>query len=250
MGIPTKPPPTHTFSTSKHSKMAATMISRTSVRAPVAAAKLSSRSAVAAPIMCVPKVASAPGMDRVISLVCQGNAEKAMQAVRETKLPSATKTAVAVAVSNVMMASPAHAGVLFDFNLTLPIIAGQFLALMFILDKVVFSPIGEILDKRDGELREKLMAVKDNAGDLDALAAEAAAIISSARQDATAAIKKAKEETDAVCNEKVGAAKAKLDGELKVALTTLESQKADAMSSLEATAETLASEIEEKILPA
>ena len=55
-------------------------------------------------------------------------------------------------VSNVLMASPAHAGVLFDFNLTLPIIAGQFLALMFILDKVVFSPIGEILDKRDGEL--------------------------------------------------------------------------------------------------
>merc|ERR1712216_285689 len=108
-------------------------------------------------------------------------------------------------------------------------IAGQFLALMFILDKVVFSPIGEILDKRDGELREKLMAVKDNAGDLDALAAEAAAI------------KKAKEETDVVCNEKVATAKAKLDGELKVALESLESQKADAMSSLEATAETLAS---------
>ena len=58
------------------------MISRTSIRAPVAAAKLSSRSAVAAPIVCMPKVASAPGMDRVISLVCQGNAEKAMQAVR------------------------------------------------------------------------------------------------------------------------------------------------------------------------
>eukprot|EP00959_Pyramimonas_sp_CCMP1952_P284970 5957863-Pyramimonas_sp.AAC.1 len=91
--------------------MAATMIARTSVRAPVAAAKLSSRSAVAAPIMCAPKVAAAPGMDRVISLVCQGNAEKAMQAVREAKLPAATKTAVAVAVSNVLMASPAHAGV-------------------------------------------------------------------------------------------------------------------------------------------
>jgi len=226
----------------------------TSMRATVArpaAVQLSSRKATCAPL--VSRVA-APGMARLATLVIAakngGSVEKALAAVRDVKVNDASKAVLAATVSNVLLAAPANAGVLFDFNLTLPIIAGQFLALMFILDKVVFSPIGEILDKRDGELREKLMAVKDNAGDLDALAAEAAAIISAARQDATAAIKKAKEETDVVCNEKVATAKAKLDGELKVALESLESQKADAMSSLEATAETLASEIEEKILPA
>jgi F-type H+-transporting ATPase subunit b len=78
-----------------------------------------------------------------------------------------------VAVSNVMMAAPAHAGVLFDFNLTLPIIVGQFLVLMVVLDKVMFTPVGDVLDKRDGELRAKLMAVKDNGGDLDSLAVRA-----------------------------------------------------------------------------
>jgi len=228
------------------------MISQTVARAPVAAAKLSSRSATCSPIMAAPKIASAPGMARVMSLVCEGSADKktVMQAVREVQVPAAVKPALMVAVSNVMMASPAHAGVLFDFNLTLPIIAGQFLALMFILDKVMFSPVGEVLDKRDGELRNMLMAVKDNGGELDDLAAEAGKILSEARGDATDAIKAAKAKADEECAEKVGAAKSKLDGELTTALAQLETQKVDALKSLDATAGTLAKEIEEKILPA
>lgn len=82
----------------------------------------------------------------------------------------AVRGALTAVVSNVLLAGPANAGVLFDFNLTLPIIAGQFLALMFIMDKLVYSPVGEVLDKRDGELRSKLMAVKDNSAELGALA--------------------------------------------------------------------------------
>ena len=77
---------------------------------------------------------------------------------------------LAATVSNVLLAAPANAGQLFDFNLTLPIICGQFLALMFVLDKLIYSPVGEVLDSRDGELRSKLMAVKDNSGELQALA--------------------------------------------------------------------------------
>lgn len=89
---------------------------------------------------------------------------------RELEAPVAVRGALTAVVSNVLLAGPANAGVLFDFNLTLPIIAGQFLALMFIMDKLVYSPVGEVLDKRDGELRSKLMAVKDNSAELGALA--------------------------------------------------------------------------------
>lgn len=44
-------------------------------------------------------------------------------------------------VANILMALPAHAeaGKIFDFNLTLPIMAGQFLLLMVFLDKTWFS---------------------------------------------------------------------------------------------------------------
>lgn len=63
-------------------------------------------------------------------------------------------------------ASRPAAGKIFDFNLTLPLMAGQFLILMVVLDKLVYKPVGAVLDARDSELRTKLEAVKDNAGDL------------------------------------------------------------------------------------
>jgi F0F1-type ATP synthase membrane subunit b/b' len=44
--------------------------------------------------------------------------------------------------------------------------AGQFLVLMVVLDKLVYSPVGKVLDDRDAQLRSKLEAVKDNSSDL------------------------------------------------------------------------------------
>lgn len=60
------------------------------------------------------------------------------------------------------MALPAHAvaGKIFDFNLTLPIMVGQFLLLMVFLDKTWFTPVGKVLDERDGYIREQLKKFK------------------------------------------------------------------------------------------
>jgi hypothetical protein len=51
-----------------------------------------------------------------------------------------------LAVANVIMAMPAaaEAGKLFDFNLTLPIMAGEILLLMVFLDKFWFGPVGKV----------------------------------------------------------------------------------------------------------
>ena len=78
---------------------------------------------------------------------------------RETAL---LKPAVLVALTNAIAALPAHAdaGKIFDFNLTLPIMTGQFLLLMVFLDKFWFGPVGEVLDKRDGYIREQLQKFK------------------------------------------------------------------------------------------
>ena len=72
------------------------------------------------------------------------------------------------ALANVMIAAPALAepGKIFDFNMTLPVMAGQFLVLMVVMDKLVYSPVSKVLDERDAVLRSKLEAVKDNGGDL------------------------------------------------------------------------------------
>lgn len=78
------------------------------------------------------------------------------------------KPAALTVLSNVLLSMPAHAeaGKIFDFNLTLPIMAGQFLLLMVFLDKAWFTPVGKLLDERDAELRSKLAIVKDNSGEV------------------------------------------------------------------------------------
>merc|ERR1719183_2375776 len=90
------------------------------------AAQLSYRNATCAPLVAR---TAAPGMARLATLVIAakngGSVEKAMAAVRDVKVNDSAKA---------LLAAPANAGVLFDFNLTLPIIAGQFLLLMFIPD--------------------------------------------------------------------------------------------------------------------
>ena len=40
-------------------------------------------------------------------------------------------------------------GHLFDFDLTLPVFAVEFLTLMVILSKTWFGPVGKVLDDRD-----------------------------------------------------------------------------------------------------
>ena len=83
-------------------------------------------------------------------------------------MSTAARVAVAGAAGNALLAAPAfaEAGKIFDFNLTLPLMAGQFLVLMVVLDKLVYSPVGKVLDDRDAQLRSKLEAVKDNSSDL------------------------------------------------------------------------------------
>ena len=55
-----------------------------------------------------------------------------------------------------------------DFNMTLPVMMGEFLLLMVFLDKVWFGPVGRVLDERDKELRGKLALVKDNGSEVGA----------------------------------------------------------------------------------
>lgn len=49
---------------------------------------------------------------------------------------------------------------LFEFNLTLPIIAIEFLLLMVALDKLYFSPLGKFMDERDAKIRSELSEVQ------------------------------------------------------------------------------------------
>ena len=77
-------------------------------------------------------------------------------------MPTLVKPAALAAITSVLVTLPAHAeaGKILDFNLTLPIMATQFLLLMVFLEKTWFTPVGKVLDQRDKLLRDQLGSVK------------------------------------------------------------------------------------------
>lgn len=113
-------------------------------------------------------------------------------------MPAVVKPTATVAIANLIMASPAFAeGKLFDFNITLPIMAGQFLLLMVFLDKSWFTPVGKVLDERDELIRSKLASVSGNTEKIAEMQAEAEKTLKGARDAATAAVNEARATTTA-----------------------------------------------------
>ncbi|GJN08261.1 hypothetical protein PR202_ga26167 [Eleusine coracana subsp. coracana] len=72
---------------------------------------------------------------------------------------------------------------LFDFNLTLPAIAIEFLLLMVALDKLYFTPLGKFMDERDAKIRGELGSVKAASEEVKQLEEQAAAVMKAARAE-------------------------------------------------------------------
>ncbi|KAI3687714.1 hypothetical protein L1987_81416 [Smallanthus sonchifolius] len=168
--------------------------------------------------------------------------------------PKTLATAAAVAASIAATPLPSLAeefekAQLFDFDLTLPIIAAEFLFLMFTLDKLYYSPLGNFMDKRDAEIKEKLSSVKDTSTEVKALEEQAAAIMRAARAEISAALNKMKKETAAEVDAKLAEGRKKVEAELQEALASLEKQKEETIKSLDSQIAALSQEIVNKVLP-
>eukprot|EP01023_Acetabularia_acetabulum_P019743 TRINITY_DN200_c0_g1_i1.p1 TRINITY_DN200_c0_g1~~TRINITY_DN200_c0_g1_i1.p1 ORF type:complete len:225 (-),score=67.04 TRINITY_DN200_c0_g1_i1:753-1394(-) len=190
-------------------------------------------------------------IQRASSVVVRAQAPKTQER-KNVDLSCAVKPAVVAAVTNVLLSMPAHAeaGKLFDFNLTLPVMAGQFILLMIWLDKFWFGPVGKVLDERDELIRSKLASVKDNSEGLRELQEEAEKVLKDARAEVQAKIADAKAKVQAEQAEKLAAAKDKVDKELEVALAQLDKERDLAMANLEQQVEKLSAQILKRVLPA
>merc|ERR1719487_448811 len=144
----------------------------------------------------------------------------------------------------------AEAGKLFDFDATLPIMAGQFLLLMVVLDKTWFSPVGAVLDERDEKIRGMLASVQDNSDDISSMEAEAKACVADARAAAQAMMAEKKKGAEAETTAKLKALKDELDAEYSALLSQLEAEKEQAYADLKPKVEELASSIVSKLVPA
>ncbi|KRX12137.1 ATP synthase subunit b', chloroplastic, partial [Trichinella nelsoni] len=100
--------------------------------------------------------------------------------------------ATSLAVAPPSLAAEIEKAALFDFDLTLPIQAVQFLLLMVALDKLYYSPLGKFMDERDAAIREKLGSVKDTSAEVKQLEEQGVAIMRAARAEIAAALSKMK----------------------------------------------------------
>ncbi|KAK9207896.1 hypothetical protein WN944_000245 [Citrus x changshan-huyou] len=167
---------------------------------------------------------------------------------------SALKSLSAVAVTSLAFSPPSLAAeiekaALFDFNLTLPIIMVEFLVLMFALDKIYYSPLGNFMDERDNAIKEKLNSVKDTSEEVKQLEEQAAAVMRAARAEISAALTKMKKETQLEVEQKLAVGRKKIEAELQEALANLEKQKEDTIKSLDSQIAALSEEIVRKVLP-
>ncbi|KAM7276551.1 hypothetical protein ACFE04_018417 [Oxalis oulophora] len=138
---------------------------------------------------------------------------------------------------------------LFEFNLTLPIIAAEFLLLMVTLDKLYYTPLGNFMDQRDAAIKEKLNSVKDTSSEVKELEEQANAIMRAARAEIAAALSKMKKETQLEVEQKIAEGRKKVELELQEALAALEKQKDDTIKALDSQISALGQEIVKKVLP-
>ncbi|KNA09679.1 hypothetical protein SOVF_151500 [Spinacia oleracea] len=138
---------------------------------------------------------------------------------------------------------------LFDFNLTLPIIMAEFLFLMFALDKIYYTPLGDFMDKRDASIKEQLSGVKDTSSEVKQLEEQANAVMRAARAEISAALNKMKKETQLEVEAKLAEGRKKIEVELQEALGSLEQQKEDTIKSLDSQISALSDDIVKKVLP-
>ena len=167
------------------------------------------------------------------------------------QLPGLVATAaVAVAAAPLpALAEQMEKAALFDFNLTLPLIATEFLLLMVALEKLYFTPLGKFMDERDAKIRAELGGVKDASEEVRQLEEQAAAVLKAARAEIAAALNKMKKETTQELEAKLDEGRRRVEAELVEALANLEAQKEEAVKALDAQIASLSDEIVKKVLP-
>lgn len=168
-------------------------------------------------------------------------------------LKSAAMTAAPLSLSSLLLPLPSLAeeiekASLFDFNLTLPIIMAEFLFLMFALDKIYYTPLGDFMDKRDAAIKEQLSDVKDTSSEVKQLEEQANAVMRAARAEISAALNMMKKETQLEVEAKLAEGRKKIEAELQEALASLEQQKEDTIKSLDSQISALSDEIVKKVL--
>lgn len=151
-------------------------------------------------------------------------------------------------LSTVLIASAEGEGGLFDFNATLPLVALQFVVLMFALNIIFYAPIMKILDDRDVYIRNTLKEASDILLSADDMSAKYEQKLVDARKQSQSLILKTEEDTKVLVEKEIALTQKDINELINTGTRELNIQKDLSLKTLQEQVDTLSEQIKAKIL--
>lgn len=136
---------------------------------------------------------------------------------------------------------------MFDFDLTSPLMAGQFLLLVILLNVIFYKPLTKVLEDRNDYILTKEQDGRERLAKAEALAQQYEQQLAGARKQSVEVIANAQAEAKKIADEQIAAAQKEAIAQREQATKEIEGQKQAAMRALEQQVETLSSQILAKL---
>ena len=137
---------------------------------------------------------------------------------------------------------------MFDFDDKLPLMAIQFLLLVFILDRVFYTPFGKTLDDRSEYVRSKRMGSQERLDQSKKMAEAYEAELADTRKQAQSIVAEAQAEAQKLAAAQMATAQQEAQGQREAAQKEIDQQKQAAMATLDQQVDQLSNQIVEKLL--
>jgi F-type H+-transporting ATPase subunit b len=141
-------------------------------------------------------------------------------------------------------------GGLFDLDATLPLMAVQVVLLTFILNSLFFSPVGRVVEEREGYVTTSRAEAKQKLAQAERLEADLKEQLKDARLSASKLIQEAEADSDKLYREALAAATADANASREQARREIDAQRESAMSQLKTDADKLGDLIVDRLLAA
>ena len=130
-------------------------------------------------------------------------------------------------------------GGLFDLDATLPLMAVQVVLLTFILNALFFSPVGRVVEEREGYVTTSRAEAKQKLAQAERLEADLKDQLKEARLAAQKLIQEAEQDSDKLYREALAAATADANASREQARREIDAQRESAMAQLKSDADKL-----------
>lgn len=139
-------------------------------------------------------------------------------------------------------------GGMFDFDATLPLMALQFLLLMFILNVIFYKPISKVLDTRDEYIRNSLTTASAYLVQANELTEKYEQKLAASRKEAQDIIRLSQQEAQSIVSKDIQIAQQEAQQLVADASFQLNEQKEEAIKTLKNQVDILSEKIRGKLL--